>query len=517
MKSFFLIAAVLAALPPVDFESAVLLLSGASCLEDLDEDTLERFRDLELRPVELNGASRSRLLSCGLFNAFQVASFMDWKDRSGDILSYTELGLLDGFSPEIAEALRLFTRLESGAPPGARSSGRFHNDLILRASVKENDGLAAAAGLRWKGSIGDRAELNWATRSSYGDPAFGIGTVSAAYYGRRYLGKLVLGHFNARFGQGLAMWSGMSLSRYSSINSFRRNGSGFSPTGSFSPSHCGVAADFDLGKWGVGAAYSFTEKQAMAAVSWTGRRLSLGAFAGGRSASVDFKLGLKNTSLFGELAWVGKLSAIGGVIWTPAYQRNYGVLLSWNDGSPEFAAAVGTKQLDCVFALTANQLRCTAKYSLKTVRLGSFELSPVFRAAVRKTDKWRLESRGELQFSSGPWKLNSRLDFVGCKGLSCLGNLETGYSGGKLVLWLRGTLFRVDNWDDRIYVYERDAPGSFNVPAYYGRGWSASLTGTWKCSRRSTFYLRVSYLEYPWMTVDKPSKAEVKLQYALKL
>lgn len=149
--------------------------------------------------------------------------------------------------------------------------------------------------------------------------------------------------------------------------------------------------------------------------------------------------------------------------------------------------------------------------------LGGLSFTPSVRFAARKTDLLRLEGRGELKFSVDKFKLNSRLDVEHCKAISWLANAEAGYDSGAFKLWLRGTLFCIDNWDDRIYVYERDAPGNFNVPAYYGRGWNASLTGGWKPSRKHAIYIRLSYVEYPWMTVDKPSKAEVKLQYMLSL
>ena len=517
MKCFFLFLALAALFSSPDFESAVLFLSGASSLEDLDESTMQHYRDLALRPVDLNHAGRGRLLSCGLLNAFQVASLLDWRERSGDILSYVELGLIDGFSPEYAEALQPFTRLESTSPPGTQRKRRLHHDLMLRGSARENDGSAYAAGIRYKASLGESAELNWATSTTYSDPSFGIGTLSAAYYGSRWLGKVVLGHFNARLGQGLAMWSGFSMSRYSSVTSFRRNGSGFTPTGSFSPEHCGVAADFCFGRWNAGAAYSFTGSLPMAYVSWMGKRLTVCASGSGKSLSADFKLGLKNTSIFGEAAWIsGAPAVLLGAIWSPSYGSRYGLVVSWEKGVPEASAGAGLKGFDAVASVSSKQMRAMIKYAPE-LSAGPVSITPSLRLAAKKTAEWRLEGRGELKCSLGHWALNSRLDLVLCKSLSWLANTEAGYKGERLNLWLRGTLFCVDNWDDRIYVYERDAPGSFNVPAYYGRGWNASLTGAWKPSRRHAFYLRLSYIGYPWTTGVKPSKAEVKLQYRISL
>ena len=516
MKNFIIILAFSAFVQPPDFDSAVLLLSGAQSMEELDENSLQHYRELVLRPLELNGASRNRLLSCGLFSAFQVASFLDWKQRSGDVLSYVELGLIDGFTPEIAEALKLFTLLESRAAPGARRNTRFHSDLTLRAAAREHDGPGWNAGLKYKASLGDVAELNWSTRNTYSDSKLSIGTLSSAYYGRRWLGKLVLGHFNARFGQGLAMWSGMSLSRYGSLSSFMRNGTGFTPTGSFSPEHFGLAADVDLGNWNIAAAYSLTERQPMAAVSYCGRRFTVGAFASDRSCSADFKLGLKNLSLFGELAWTGTPAGVAGLVWTPAYKRSFGITGSVKDGIYEWATGMSAWNCNAVIYLSPKKIKATMKYA-PVISAGASELQPALRIAATHTDKWRFEGRGEFGASVGRWSFNVRADLVHSRQLSALAYIEGAWKVETFTVWLRGTAFAVDEWDDRIYVYERDAPGNFNVPAYYGRGWSAALNGAWKASRRSSIYFRLSYLGYPWMTSEKPSKTEVKLQYTLKL
>ena len=254
----------------------------------------------------------------------------------------------------------------------------------------------------------------------------------------------------------------------------------------------------------------------MAAVSYCGKILTAGVFGSCGSVSADFKLGLKNTGIFGEVAWDDGLAALAGVIWTPVYKQSYGLTASWKGGSWEVAAGAETKNISSVILLSNKQLRAFIKY-YTLINLGDVELTPSLRVAARKGDNWRLEVRGEFGFRTGSWRVNSRLDLVRCKAMSGLSYLEVGHDSERLKIWLRGTAFCIDNWDDRIYVYERDAPGSFNVPAYYGRGWSASLSGSWKVSARHRFHIRLSYLEYPWMTIVKASKAEVKLQYELKI
>ena len=105
--------------------------------------------------------------------------------------------------------------------------------------------------------------------------------------------------------------------------------------------------------------------------------------------------------------------------------------------------------------------------------------------------------------------------------MSFLSYLEGGYKTDILTLWLRAGLFRVDDWADRIYAYERDAPGNFSVPAYYGRGFWLSLVSGLKLSGWGRLYFRASYTGYPWASPGqekkKPGRAELKIQMSFNL
>ena len=80
-----------------------------------------------------------------------------------------------------------------------------------------------------------------------------------------------------------------------------------------------------------------------------------------------------------------------------------------------------------------------------------------------------------------------RVEGVHCERFGFLNYWEAGWappkaSGGwnAVSAYLRLTAFVIDRWNDRIYVYERDAPGNFSVPAYSGRGASLAAVGSWK-------------------------------------
>ena len=592
------------------FRDAVLLLSGASSMEELSAEELERYEDLRRKPLDLNRCSRSRLLACGLFTPFQVASILEHRRQGGEILSLTELMLIEGFTSRKVDALRHFIviRAEDG-PIGAKKL-RPELDLELRGAVsvpvpdsrsKDRGEQRTGYGSKLHLSLGQRAELSIVGRKSYDSGRFGPLSASAVYYGRRYLGKVVLGAFNARFGEGLTQWSGFSLSSLSSVASFRKSGSGLSPSASFSPGMTGMAADFNLRRFTLSTAIGcapealaklglFTKASgstapgiaALADLSWTGRLIHAGVTATCEAAGVHFLGSLPNLSLFGEtsLTYKGAFSAIAGTVWTPEYARKFALQLRWFDPSikgKNSGAAFGFELPDWCFTLDARYRADTRKqkyrgflrYSkeiilparprapssvpLPEVNLpeaslpdissrpvteqpatvpeasaGSASVSVPARSLIvsarlaanyapGEAHPTRVELRSELAFTSGAWKFSTRLDGIYCASFAFHAFLEAGYLTPKLSSYLRLGGFLIDNWDDRIWVYERDAPGSFTVPAYYGRGVHCSLYCAWKPSRHHSLYLRTSLVSYPGNPTPKNGKFEFKLQYRLRI
>ena len=67
---------------------------------------------------------------------------------------------------------------------------------------------------------------------------------------------------------------------------------------------------------------------------------------------------------------------------------------------------------------------------------------------------------------------------------------EGGYrsSSGKWRVAVRATLFWAEDWDARIYCYESDMPGTFSVPAYYGKG--------------AGLYAVVTYRPVRWLNIN---------------
>ncbi len=593
---------------------AILLLSGASGEEELDEQEVERYSSLLANPLEINLSPKSRLLSSGLLTQYQAASLFDYRLRNGDILSVSELAVVDGFGEETASVLAPFISFRSRALPGhpVSDSLRVSNDLTIRGAMKNGDWNY---GIKYKLALEDRAELSLAARTTYSDKGSLLPTTysfNLLFYGRKHLGKLILGDFNARFGQGLTLWSGFAMSGFSNSSSFYKRPSGLSASWSYSGigSHRGVAADFLFGKMVLSSFLSFPglrnwcENGKTPEISilpgmnlaWYGRsgQLSLTAFAGtaafaeimmgnwGAAAdggnklhsdgnglfraakvSVDFRYSFRGVDFFGEASrdFLGSVqaAAAGSVVPLPA-ETKLSLLLrlypeefpseyasgtgAWTKTSNEYGIALGLERRGCI--LTADFARKADDVSERQCKLLlkiPVQLTEKAVLSVRATERirpyetlvYRTGARCDIDFSSsgisaiyGPeegesWKLRYRIEGLLCRSLGLLSYIEAGRKSDRFAACLRCTVFRVDNWEDRIYSYERDAPGNFTVPAYYGRGYSLSAVANgkfllWKKSFKAVkLYFRASTVRYPLMKAPKPSSFEVKLQAVFDL
>ena len=523
---------------------AVLIITGAGSPEELGESEMERFESLAANPVCINLASTARMRASGLFSDYQIASIQDYIVRTGDILSVSELGTVPGFTPNLASALALFVSFESHSPAGKRHFGRIRQEATARAIMKEAGTTLAG---KYHLSYGEKAELYLSRRQST--------TASAVIYGKRPW-KAILGDFNARFGQGLLQWSGFSISGFPSAGSFSRNASGFSGTGSFSPSHRGLAMDYS-GRRFLLSCGATADGGLLGSASYLGRSGSIGLNAiheaGRNGLSVDWKKGLGHLSTFGEAAWADGAAALAGATWAPEYKTSASMLLRYY--SPGYsvpgAGAVRSstkvrdeagisagfcrKWLDCTvdMAIHPEKLRLRKKnyQQFKSVlnanpsfEWGLWQFSP----AVRWTERMQLSPAGDAY--SAVWRHDLRLDLnLSRNGLQArlrlnpvkngdsrtgiLAYLEAGYKTPsdsarlRLSIFGRYTICNTPDWASRIYSYERDLPGCFTVPAWYGQkqGWSLIAGIDYRRKKtRHQFNLRASLKDF-------------KIQYRLRL
>lgn len=528
-----------------DLEKAVLVLTGASSMEDLAEDIMEDYHSLSRHPLKINAASESTMVSSGLFTRYQAASVHDYRKRSGDILSVHELMLVDGFDESTALALSVFVSFASDEPAGRQASGndKVSGETVARSSVRYQSGTESwSHSLKLKLEQEERWSASFAAKGSAWPPESISGSVS--YSGKRW--SAVAGDFNTRFGQGLLLWSGFSLSGAQSAASFAKHPSGLSPAWTLSPgaAHRGAAAELMKGRFLLSGFWSM-DSTTGANLTYLARNGQLGATAlACRHYSADWRWSFGKLDSFGEVAYdaVSRgFASVAGITFNPAYQVRFSAIGRWYpdgfDGSRAGAFRSSTKTSDergvafafdgKSFSVTADaafhpskgtsQHKAVIKYSPQVSDRLSLALRYTSRYRPEDNSQWRNEGRAEVGLTVLQWfLLRGCVDVCRCKDTSWLAFAEAGFKSEsekhRVQAYARLTAFVVDNWDDRIYIYERDVPGAFSVPAYYGRGYSLSGVVGYKWKRSFSANARLSALEYPGMIEKKPGKTGLNIQ-----
>lgn len=547
----------------------ILKLKGEDSPENLDPYDVESLEEMFERPLKLNFMSVSRLKESGLFTHYQAVSFVDYRYRHGDVLSVVELAAVDGFGQDFAERIAPFVSLESHSFPGKSGSrGEVFHELTARAGVKASAGEDSwNYGMKYKVEVGEYLSGVLAISRPYG--ADGLLPESVSGHVRmdfkRARGKVILGDFNARFGQGLAFWIGLGLSGLAAPSGYMKRASGLSASSSFTGNYAmrGIAADYAVRRVRIAAfmALSRSEEELniipAVNLSWFGRNGQVGLTHYAETAGIpgmfhipdmktsgDIGFCFNGVDLFAECTydWVSaSTAALAGVVFPAGDKLKLASMLRYYPSgyssrrssaarsttkcSNEYAfsfsgeTSAGTFSADAAYFpesksddnLHDMQLKFQTEWTLMFYE--SLKLKLRFAERIRSWGQpFRTDLRADMTCSFGRFTMTMRLNGVSCKGVGFLGYLECGYKTSKSSLYARAGAFRIDEWDDRIYAYERDAPGSFSVPAYYGRGaWTAFAAG-WRFASWGKIYVRAAVTAYPFMEQKKPGKAELKLQ-----
>ena len=565
---------------------------GNASAEEIDPEEVERLERYIEHPLKINIAGQSRLEECGLLTQYQTASLMDYLTRHGDILSLTELAAVDGFGTDFVRRLSFFISLESGRLPGngGMSSKRFHQELEVKATGRCNDELIGQYALKYRIGIGDslQASFSLSKSSAAGRPDAFPGNVF--WYFRRYGAKVAVGNFNARFGQGLALWSGMSISGLSKPSSYLKRSSNLSPSYSYTGNYSfkGLAAEAIFGNFKMTYITTLSgsegERGLLPAVNLTllcthGQvglthyadfRLPDGVFyIPDMKTSFDLAMTLRGVDLFAETAYdwnSDSVASLAGVVFPAGENLRVASALRYYPSAfqPTYSAAIRaltkcTNEYGCSTSAEfssgqwidingsegfgSNSRRLQGGFCAdgayfpvsksddgrKSVQLKSLAeikvmitgaLALKFRLAERFRTwdlPFRTDARMDLFYYSSVLDMNFRANLVKCNKTSFLTYAEGTVKSKSLKLSLRSGLFFADNWDDRIYAYERDLPGSFNVPAFYGRGYWISLNGNWRFAKWGRAYINASLTEYPFMEKKKLGKAELKLMLRFQI
>lgn len=510
---------------------AALFLSGAGSEEEADEEWVRRLESAG--KVKIN----SGRLRPGILSDAQIASIGRYRASFGDILSWEELALVDGFDRETVSILRHFLSLESRRLPGTVDTVKVRSEALLRGSLK-NLGIKARTGTD-----------SWQAGGAWRAPDW---TAHAVWNGGPV--RFLLGDFNARFGEGLCYWSGFSMESLSTVDAFFKRPTGLSPVWSYSSAdvHRGLAAEYEGRGWRA-SAFGSLQKNFGLHGEYLGRYGQASATAGwslgdGWSASVAGRLNLRGWDLGAEAALrhgmpAGKASvrSRAGEMGKWALQLRLVPSRFSRKRNGEYALAAGFSLKSGRWVSLADRsgfgssvpawkLSMTAdasllplpgvdprRFQLRAYLTGSWQFASAWKGEIRVTERYRnyepsrLSVRGDMQFARGPWLSVLRVEGVRCRDWGLLSYMEGGYKGEAFQAYLRFSAFSIAQWEDRIYVYERDAPGNFSVPAYSGKG--LSLQGMAACKLRMGKWKLKAWLRAGYMLrVQKEPSPTLALQ-----
>lgn len=235
------------------------------------EDLYEQLCELETSPVDLNNATDDDLRQLSFLSADQLEELTEYIDRYRPLRSMGELSMLRTIDPLRLRLLRHFTCVgaESSAkafPPLKSVMQYGKHELVATAHLplytRKGDrngylGYKYKHWLRYTFRYGEYVRFGFTGTQDAGEPFFAqgnsLGYDHYAYYlvVRRlgWLKTLALGQYKLRFGLGLAMNTGFTLGKTTSLVMSAPN-SNISPNSSRSDAYYlqGAAATFALGK-----------------------------------------------------------------------------------------------------------------------------------------------------------------------------------------------------------------------------------------------------------------------------
>ncbi len=453
---------------------------------------------------------------------FQRQSLIDYCEEYGEVLSASELGNIDGFTPD--EARWLWESIK-GTETQSDRIGKHTASARLRKKYL-SEGFSATAKYGYEGNrLSAGITIDNDPMEKF--PDFVSGFIK--------YGNFIAGDFSARFGQGLVLWKAFSLSTMGEPETLMRRQAGFNGYRSSDENNFlrGICAEFPLGRKikcnafasyrksdlnavdscdvhefvaGINASYSSENwRLGLTAVTYcydrqirrrVGDYNRLRLYDGlWGNVGIDFACTVNHWRFFGEAALDAKASpaALAGVLWTPSYNLEAGLVAK--AFSPSYSA---THAMDGTYNMIGGQAsvkyqkgawkfnfnteygwhpwysygkpagetlfkaRLAAQY---TFRKGT---SVLVQTSFNKTLKLRLH----VAIPAGPFTISSRFE-GNLKGYAAYA--ETTWRSGKVEISARGTFYNTEGWDSRIYLYEKNVPESFSSEVFYGKGMGAYL------------------------------------------
>lgn len=204
---------------------------------DLSELTT-RLTYYKQHPIEINHATETQLNELVFLSALQISNFFSYIRTSGKLKDLLELQSIEGFDLQTVGWLLPFVALKAASVYSSLKSGKplveGNNELTFRyaQTLEKLKGFEPLPGSRYLGSpetlllkyqynFKQQLTFSLTAAKDAGETFFSgnnkngfdflSGSVSASPKGR--LKKIILGDYSLQFGQGLSLWTGLSLGK----------------------------------------------------------------------------------------------------------------------------------------------------------------------------------------------------------------------------------------------------------------------------------------------------------------
>ena len=249
---------------------------AASLDEGQELDYTNLFEDLAYyyeHPLNLNNASIDELRELYMLTDVQIANLERHIERYGPLRSLFELQAIDDFDLNTIRSVTPFITVRPTLQLSAFSLKEFFDDATHDLFIRYKRDLQLAQGFQVDPETGvpdyigspdyiyTRYRLNYkksfragftlekdAGESLSKGPDFY--SAHAMYSGQTWLRRLVVGDYQALFGQGLTCWNGLAFGKSPFISNVKRNGIGLRPYSSVQETNFfrGAAATFGFGQ-----------------------------------------------------------------------------------------------------------------------------------------------------------------------------------------------------------------------------------------------------------------------------
>lgn len=227
------------------FENIIENIANSAEEEELDYTTLyEDLYAFSIDPLNLNQATRDDLMKLHFLNDIQISNLLNYIIYNGQMLTIYELQAIEGFTANDIEMLLPFVSISNDTKEDfqvkkALKYGR--NQLFLRSQwvVEDQKGFTPIADsltenenarylgnkykqylryhFKYKNNLqwGITAEKDPGEEFFRGEQKNGFDYYSAYFLlqNHKNIKSLAIGDYHLQFGQGLALWSGMSMNK----------------------------------------------------------------------------------------------------------------------------------------------------------------------------------------------------------------------------------------------------------------------------------------------------------------